>query len=291
MKNYKYELQKGSKHILCPNCQKKTFKPYVNAQTKEIVDAMQFGRCERIQSCAFMQYPNIEDSDWKEFEPPRIPYRKPKPDFVPVELVEATFNSFHQNVFFKWLVKMFDSETALQLQSDYNIGTAKNGGTIYWQQDKDGNFRTGKVMYYGENGKRKKDKNSWYVHNRVKKDFELVQCFFGEHLIKENPNKPVALCESEKSAVVMSVLQPEYTWIAAGGANMLNTSRLMRLARLDLVSADQGQFNIWESQTSFLKDRQMDVRVENAYSDGLIKQGDDILDLYLSKEMKQTVLS
>ena len=35
----------------------------------------------------------------------------------------------------------------------------------------------------------------------------------------------------------------------------------------------------------------MDVRVENAYSDGLIKQGDDILDLYLSKAMKQTVLS
>ena len=89
----------------------------------------------------------------------------------------------------------------------------------------------------------------------------------------------------------MSVLQPEYTWIAAGGANMINTSRLMRLARLDLVSADQGQFNIWESQTAFFKDRQMDVRVENAYSDGLIKQGDDILDLYLSKEMKQTVLS
>ena len=37
---YNYELQKGSKHIICPNCRKKTFKPYVEAGTNNIVDAV-----------------------------------------------------------------------------------------------------------------------------------------------------------------------------------------------------------------------------------------------------------
>ena len=36
---FKHELQihitKGSKHTICPNCQKKTFKPYVDSVTGE----------------------------------------------------------------------------------------------------------------------------------------------------------------------------------------------------------------------------------------------------------------
>ena len=62
---YKYELQKGSKHIICPSCKKKTFKPYVDAETGQIVDATIYGRCERINSCRHLKYPengaNIND--------------------------------------------------------------------------------------------------------------------------------------------------------------------------------------------------------------------------------------
>ena len=54
------------------------------------------------------------------------------------------------------------------------------------------------MMYYQSNGKRNKNRNSWYVHNEVKEDFELVQVFFGEHLIKENPDKPVALRKKQQ---------------------------------------------------------------------------------------------
>jgi hypothetical protein len=171
MKKYKYELQKGSRHLLCPICQKKTFKPYVEAGTDKIVDAEKFGRCERINNCGYISYPDTPDSDWKDYEQPKIPYKEKKPDFIPVDLVESTFCSFKDNVFFMWLVELFGSEKALKLQSDYNIGTAKNGGTIFWQQDKEGNFRTGKVMYYNQDGKRDKKKNSWYLHKQIKKDY------------------------------------------------------------------------------------------------------------------------
>ena len=88
----------------------------------------------------------------------------------------------------------------------------------------------------------------------------------------------------------MSVLDPKYTWIAAGGANMLNVQRLMRLNRLDFVSPDQGQFELWEKQTAFFKEREMDVRVEKAFRSGIVESGADILDLYLSKKEKELAI-
>lgn len=285
MKTYKYELQKGSKHILCPICQKKTFKPYVHTGTNNVVDELKYGRCERINSCSYILYPDNDDSEWQDYEPIKQPYIAPKPDFISPDLVRSTFRDFNKNVFFNFLAKTFDLETARALQVKYNIGTAKHGGTIFWQKDRDGKFRTGKVFYYQGNGKRDKQKGSWYLHKQVNKDYRLVQVFFGEHLITEEPTKPIALCESEKSAILMSVLQPEYNWLAAGGSNMLNVQRLMRLHRLDLVSPDEGQFELWEKQTAFFKGRQMDIRVEKAFREGKVNGGDDILDLYLNEKL------
>lgn len=86
----------------------------------------------------------------------------------------------------------------------------------------------------------------------------------------------------------MSVLQPEYNWLASGGSNMLNVQRLMRLHRLDLVSPDEGQFELWEKQTAFFKSRQMDIRVEKAFREGKVEGGDDILDLYLNEKLLTT---
>ena len=277
---YKYALEAGSKHIICPNCGKKTFKCYVDVNTGERVNPAKYGRCERTNSCCYHQYPEngASMSDW--VAPVYVPEYK-EPDFIPKEMIEASFNQFRKNTFFMWLVKLFGQDVAMDLQSKYNIGTAKNNGTIFFQQDSEGRFRTGKVMYYQNNGKRNKNRNSWYVHNEVKENFELVQVFFGEHLIKENPDKPVALVESEKTAILMSVFEPEYTWLASGGANMLNSYRLLRLPRLDLVSPDEGEFDNWKDRTKSFFNRQMDGRVEKAFREGKVSKGADILDLIL----------
>ena len=137
-------------------------------------------------------------------------------------------------------------------------------------------------MYYNENGHRDKNRNSWYLHNRVKPDFELQQVFFGEHLISED--KPVALCESEKTAVMMSVYQPEYIWLAAGGSEMLNDFRLSRLKILDFVCPDNGQFEKWRSKIRpYFKDAIFDRSVDDAVINGKIEIGSDILDLYFKQ--------
>ena len=288
---YKYNLEAGSKHIICPNCGKKTFKCYVDVNTGERVNPTKYGRCERISSCCYHQYPKNDAnmSDW--VAPIYVPEYK-EPDFIPKDLVESSFNHFKKNTFFMWLVKLFGISKAYELQEMYNIGTAKNNGTVFFQEDSEGKFRTGKVMYYQNNGKRKKERNSWYVHRAVKEDFELVQVFFGEHLVKNYTDKPVALVESEKTAILMSVFEPEYTWIASGGANMLNSYRLLRLPRLDLVCPDQGEFDNWKDRTKSFFNRQMDGRVEKAFREGKVSKGADILDLILiEKRMDKITLN
>lgn len=280
-KQYKYELMKGSRRYICPKCQKKEFKVYVKTGTNIVVDETKYGRCNRQNSCGYFRYPDTNE-DWT---PPQFVYTPPKPlDYVPKDVVEATFNQYKTNVFFMFLVKTFGMEVAYQLRDDYNIGTAKGGGTIFWQEDRKGNVRTGKVMYYHPNGKRIKERNSWFLHSRIKENFNYRQCFFGLHLT--TPDKPVALCESEKTAIMMSVFEPGYTWIASGGSEMLNDERLFELPRLDMVYPDNKQFNKWEQKTRIFTDRQMDISVDEAVNNGILKEGDDILDLYLAREKK-----
>ena len=287
---FRYSLERGSKHIICPNCGKKTFKCYVDVNTGERVNPTKYGRCERILNCRYHQYPQLEaweKDDLNNWTPPAP--QPPKPlDYVPKDVVNATFNQYKTNVFYMWLVKLFGIDKADSLRTDYNIGTAKGGGTVFWQEDRRGNIRTGKVMYYHPNGKRIKERNSWFLHSRIKEDFNYRQCFFGLHLT--TPDKPVALCESEKTAILMSVFMPEYTWVASGGSEMINLKRLNELPRLDMVFPDNGQFEKWEQKTRIFTNRQMDLSVDRAVESGLINEGDDILDLWFASKDKEVIV-
>ncbi len=74
-----------------------------------------------------------------------------------------------------------------------------------------------KNVIYGNNGKRKKGKNS--IKAFYRKDVIFERCFFGEHLI--NVQKPIAIVESEKSAVLSAYYYPQYNWLATGGINSI----------------------------------------------------------------------
>ena len=198
-KTYKYNLRGGSKKDRCPSCGKFSFKPYVDANGN--LAGEQYGRCERSNSCGYLEYPK-NTGEKTEYIERKIEIPKP-PDFIDLDTVQRTFIDFNSNVFLLYLQSKFGVETALKLQSTYNIGTAKYKGTIFWQKDYEGIFRTGKVMYYTITGRRDKERMSWYAHKKIKDDYVLKQVFFGEHLLKEYPAHPVALCESIKTSIYL----------------------------------------------------------------------------------------
>ena len=141
-------------------------------------------------------------------------------------------------------------------------------------------------MYYGKNGKRLKNKNSWYLHNKVKDDYSLQQVFYNE--LSVNDGKPIAIVESEKTAVIMTGFYPETTWIATGGAEMINTYRLLRLPKLDKVFADNQMTEKWRKKTQVFNP-EIDYSVDEAVNNGLIEEGSDILDLELLQRELQNV--
>src|SRR5690554_7501313 len=101
MSKFKWELQKGSKHTQCPACGKKTFKPYVSAaDLKTPADVEKYGRCERINSCGYLAYPDAGGYDTDFTPPPPAP--PAPPSFIPAEVVESTFFEFQRNPFFMY---------------------------------------------------------------------------------------------------------------------------------------------------------------------------------------------
>ena len=183
-----------------------------------------------------------------------------KPDFIESAVLLRTLTNYDRNGFVQFLLGLFpfDREDVWQAVKDYLIGTTKDGKTIFWQIDQAGRIRTGKIIDYDRaTGKRRKDVNPNWTHSELKKagrlksDFELQQCFFGEHLLSKNPGLPVAIVEAEKSAVIGSICKgvfPDLVWLACGGKAILNAGRLARLGRdrKIILFPDADGFEKWQ---------------------------------------------
>ena len=149
----------------------------------------------------------------------------------------------------------------VKLLTRYEIGTSIKwvGANIFWQIDLNGIVRTGKIMLYDfETNKRVKqpfDHISW-VHKYILKDsHELKQCFFGEHLINQFKLKPIAIVESEKSAVICSHFLPNYNWLSAGNINGLTIEKFKVLSgRKVILFPDLNKgFEIWQQKANEFK--------------------------------------
>lgn len=270
---YKWQLRKGSKKDICPACGQRRFVPYVLAADGVTLAGAEYGRCDREQSCGYHRYPNGEKVVAGEM-----------PKVEPKEMLRYTgkLNDTPPADFHLFLAECLTFTDALVAINDYHIDGI-DGKVIWWQIDRDGVVRTGKVMKYLANGHRDKTDTfpvTWaHKYAKLKRDFkgeELQQCLFGEHLLVRYPDKPVCVVESEKTAVVMSRIYPDQVWIATGGSQGIKSEeRLVPLrGRKVLLVPDNGQYWNW-------------LRVAEKYGwlcyEGLEKdapfEGADILDI------------
>ena len=147
----------------------------------------------------------------------------PPASYIPRSIFNQSLKKYNENSLVSFLHTLFEPIIVEMLIDKYYIGTSRyySGGTIFWQVDEQGNIRTGKIMPYNPiTGKRERlaiPASNW-VHSVLKLDgFNLQQCFFGQHLLCDDMSMPVAVVESEKSAVIASVFIPSFVWIATGG--------------------------------------------------------------------------
>lgn len=271
MHEHRYILEpyKGlNSRFQCPKCKKtRTFSRYIDTESGNSV-ATDVGRCSRENNCGYHYTPRQYFQD--NHLPLNIPLTmkgrkhldtKPHANKISVinpNLFKASLKTYEANNFVKYLIRLFNEEIASKLISQYFLGSSKhwNGATIFWQIDCSGKIRTGKIMLYDPlTGKRVKTPfpHITWVHKVLNTpDFELRQCLFGEHLLK-NSTKPVAIVESEKTAVISSIYFPEFLWLAVGSLNNLTAEKCSVLAgRTVILFPDLNGFDKWSSKAKEL---------------------------------------
>lgn len=137
--------------------------------------------------------------------------------YVPREVFEQYRGyELERSSLFMWLCRLFGEFKVREAFERYNVTSDGQGNTIYWYMDAEGRIVHDKVMRYKANGKRDKT----FTSRRFKVgDGYTSRVFFGAHLVEEG--KDVHCVESEKSAIIMSIVQPEKIWIATGGLSNL----------------------------------------------------------------------
>lgn len=293
----------------CPSCQQrdKTFSLYIDTETGEHIHP-NVGRCNRESNCGHHYTPKqyFQDNNIS-FDTPQPKAYKPRPitpqqkpvSFIPVEVFKASLKANETNHFVKFLIELFGVEVASQLVSRYFIATSKywNGATVFWQIDTQGKVRTGKIMLYSPTtGKRIKEPFNHinWVHKALKKpEFELRQCLFGEHLLI-NKTKPVAIVESEKTAIIASVYLPQFVWVAVGSLTNLNAEKCSILkGRTVTLFPDLNGFDKWSSKAkelSHLAVFTVSNLLERKATEAERKQGFDLADYLIKFDYKAFVL-
>ena len=262
----------------CPACHDKfSFAYYIDGNTGNIIDKS-VGRCNHESGCGYHYTPKEYFKDHP--EQPQD-YRKgerkishqsgdnngkitvrvnttKEPDKIPKQYIIQSLG--YDSNFVVFLCSIFDrisldSPTIVRLMKDYCLGCTKDKGIIFWQIDINNRVRTGKQMQYNPTtGKRIKDESGAidWVHAKLKRegilseDYNLVQCLFGEHLLRRYPDRIVALVESEKSALIAAGVYPDYIWIATGGKSQLSLDKLQVLkGRTVIMFPDADGYSLW----------------------------------------------
>ena len=288
----RYHLQKyagiSSRHT-CPACERpRCFTLYIDDNGNILHPTV--GRCDHESSCGYHRTPRQYFHDHPEHRHFVIPsersesrnllhYRHARPDrafpgIIPQNLIPPPSATNH---LISYLKTMIPSSAIDRIIADYRLASTPDQAIIFLQIDKEGQCRTGKIMQYDPTtGHRIKDPNmpgriNW-LHTTLKrkkqlpKDWQLTQCLFGEHLLRQHPDTTIALVESEKTAIISSALMPQYTWLATGGKSGLTSERLSSLkGRKIIVFPDVDAFKDWQQKIFTFP--HLDIRISRLLED------------------------
>jgi len=257
----------------CPECgQKQSFTLYLDGNTNEPIHRT-VGKCNRESKCGyhytpkqyFLDNPSPLVETWhatseksnqniKKDAPPQ------PPGTIPFSFVERSAS--YQSNFVHFLCEVLTNDQIKFVGEHYALGATKNKEVIYWQIDISGKVRTGKIMQYNpETGKRIKHESGAidWVHSKLKKsgtlpeDYNLQQCFFGEHLLTIYPEATVCIVESEKSALISAAIFPNFVWLASGGIQGLAVDKCKVLkGRTVILYPDLNAFDKWTEKAQML---------------------------------------
>ena len=145
----------------------------------------------------------------------------------------------------------------------YRLGAIHREGVIFWQIMPDEVVCNGKVMHYGPDCHRRKEREfapTWVSallakRHGGKNEGDITRhCLFGLHLLKDSVRKgvdqPIAIVEAEKTAIILSAHYPQYIWLATGGLGEVQPEKFRPLRGRKVIlfpdtDPDGKAFNYW----------------------------------------------
>ena len=176
-----------------------------------------------------------------------------------------------ENSFCKCLKRIFPEETVEMYTQLYMLGCYGGMGNaddvMFPSIDGDLRVHNIKIQHYDCNPQSPQffhcdKKHIYWLGDVLKKRGEFAKdatfdnsTLFGEHLLKANPDMPVALVESPKNAIVGACEFPGLVWVAAGNKGNISRKSLSCLLNRDvLVLPDYDAIDEWKAKIESLKD-------------------------------------
>jgi hypothetical protein len=289
MIQYKYSLDNSSKKFTCPKCEKKTFVKFIETETQSFLSDS-LGRCDRESSCGYYSAPksDIVSLKYKRTVAPVVA------SFHGLDLVEKSFLVHCENNFIQFLNTIFSEKEVKDAVLKYFICSSKrwNGASVFWQIDNYERVHAGKILQYNsETGKRSKSIDGKglidWVHSILKRkgiinEFNLSQCLFGLHLIKESEAKVIGLVESEKTAIIMGIFKPEYLWLATGSKSGFKYEFLKPIQQYKIIAfPDKSEYNDWLIKAKQLNKFSFNIVVNDWLEQSNYSEGTDLADVLI----------
>jgi len=220
-------------------------------------------------------------------------------DYIAPDVVSKSLKARGDNNLYTFFVSLFGKSAAAHVFKQYGIGSSiyfGAGTTCFIQKDISGKMRQVKAMIFDPlTGKRSRYFEPKIIGcNLVGYDKFLVQCFFGEDLLKGNSLK-VAMCESEKTAAICSILYPQFVWIATGGKNGCNmtnpeVNQVLRGKEIHLFP-DVDAIEDWRKKAATLKTQGFNVFLNDLIATNAEPGSkDDIADIILHNRAPNGIL-
>lgn len=234
----------------CPACgRKKSLRRYIDLTTGEYLPD-HIGMCDHLEKCGYkytawdwVKEQNIKKTSVAKkdvHESVKLP-KKGEFDLIPKQTMLDTIPTNYVDPLCTFLYRHFNTTRVDLVLNDYKVGNIERWGriaTVFWLISLTG-VRSGKIMAYDMvdgDVKRVKEEDgegdtfslmNWYHSIHFEQDeFTFEGCFFGEHLLAKYPEKDVHIVESEKSALLASIVWPRYLWMACGSLTGLSKEKL-----------------------------------------------------------------
>lgn len=285
--NYKYSLDKSSKKFICPNCNKKTLVKFIDNETQQYLNNND-GRCDRESKCGYFKKPsnNFSVTNSNNSISDVI-----QPMYHSKEIVLQYCDTLLQSSFIIYLLKVFSIASVTKAIKTYNIGITNywKDANVFWQIDAKNRIRGGKIMLYNcDTGKRVKQPYnhvSW-MHKKLKLDnFVLQQCLFGLHIINDiTKDNIICIVESEKTAIIMSIVLPNFLWLATGSKTGFKKEMLQPIKKYNIIAyPDKSEYSSWKEKAILLNKEGFTVQCSSLLESLDFDNGGDLVDYLLKK--------